>query len=128
MSGDFFSAADLVELRAVALSAMAGTLVIKRPTRSADGMGGFSESYVAMGTVACHIWPARYSNEQVAGAQVQSIANWRVAVPVGTDIREIDYGQYNGTATYQIIAVPKDVTWAAHIECDAVTYNRELRT
>lgn len=125
---DFFSSADMAELEAVAESAMAGTLVIKRETRSADGMGGFTTTYPAVGTVACHIWRDRYGNEKTAGAQVLSEANWYVAVPNGTDIREIDYAEYNGTVTYQITQVPLGITWNPHIRCEAVTLNRELRT
>lgn len=124
---DFFSATDLTELRGVATSAMAGTLVIKRPTRTSDGMGGFTEAYGAVGTVTCHIWRTREANEMVAGAMVQSKAEWYVGVPFGTDIREIDRAEYNGTTTYQIVHVPKDVTWQAQLRCEAVTLNRELR-
>lgn len=125
---DFFSTADLTELRGVATSAMSGTLIIKRPVRSADGMGGFSEAYTAVGTVACHIWRTRVANEITAGAMVQSRAEWYIGVPFGTDIREIDYGEYNGTTTYQIVHVPKDTTWQAQLRCEAVTLNRELRS
>ena len=124
---DFFSTTDLTELRAAANSAMSGTLVIKRPVRTPDGMAGFTEAYVAVGTVACHIWRTKEASEMVAGAMVQSKAEWYVAVPVGTDIREIDYGVYNGITTYQIVDVPKDTTWQAHLQCGAMTLNRELR-
>ncbi len=125
---DFFSAADMAELETVAASAMAGTLVIKRQTNTPDGMGGNTTAFLPVGTVACHIWPYRQGMEQIAGAQVESVARWFVAVPNGTDIREVDYGEYNGRITFQIVTVPKDVTWNPHIQCEAVTYNRELRT
>lgn len=125
--GEFFSDADMAELQTVAESAMSGTLVIKRPVRTSDGMGGYTEVYTPVGTVPCHIWRTREANEIVSGAMVQSKADWYVAVPVGTDIREIDYGEYNGITTYQIIHVPLDVTWNPHIRCEAITLNRELR-
>lgn len=125
---DFFSAADMAELEAVAYSAMAGTLVIKRQTNSSNGDGTFSTTFPAVGTVPCHVWQYRQGVEQVTGAQVQSIARWYVAVPNGTDIREIDRCDYNGTVTYLITDVPLGVTWKPHIECLAQTYNRELRT
>jgi len=124
---DFFSATDLTELRGVATSAMSGTLVIKRPVRTPDGMGGFTEAYTAVGTVACHIWRTKEANERMAGAMVQSVAEWYIGVPYGTDIREIDYGEYNGTTTYQIVHVPKDTTWQAQLRCEAMTLNREVR-
>lgn len=125
---DFFSAADMAEFEDVAASAMAGTLVIKRETRTGDGIGGFTTAFLPVGTVSCHIWRFRYGDEYVTGAQVQSRAQWYVAVPNGTDIREIDICDYNGTVTYQITSVPLGVTWNPQIQCEAVTYNRELRT
>lgn len=125
---DFFSAADLTELRAVADSAMAGTLVIKRQTNALDGMGGFTDTYVAVGTVTAHVWRTKEANEMVAGAMVQSKVEWNIAVPFNTDIREIDYGEYNGTVTLQIVSVEKPTTWQAHLKCGAITLNRELRS
>jgi len=125
---DFFSAADLTELRAVADSAMAGTLVIRRQARSSNGMGGFSTTYPAVGTVICHIWPTRQPDEVVSGARVVSRAEWNLGVPFGTDIRETtDWGEYNGTVTLQIVSVQKPVTWQAQIMCQAITVNRELK-
>lgn len=124
---DFFSAADLTELRTVAQSAMAGTLIIKRQTRSGDGMGGFSTTYPAVGTVTAHVWRTREADERVTGGMVQSKVEWNVAVPFGTDIREIDYAEYNGLTTLQIVHVEKPTTWQAQVMCGAVTYNRELR-
>lgn len=125
--GEFFSDVDMAELQEVAESAMSGTLVIKRPVRTGDGMGGYTEVYTPVGTVPCHIWRDRYGRERVTGGQVMSIAEWYVAVPVGTDIRETDYGEYNGVVTYQITHVPDGVTWNPHIRCEAITLNRELR-
>lgn len=124
---DFFSTADRAELEAVAESAMAGTLVIKRKSEVPNGMGGGMVTYPAIGTVPCHIWRNRYANELVTGGQVKSRADWYIAVPVGTDIRETtDWGICDGV-TYQITHVPQGVTWNPHVRCEAMTYNRELK-
>ncbi len=127
MTGDFFSAVDMAELKAVGESAMGGMLVIYRFTEASNGMGSGIEQHVPVGTVPCHIWRNRYAEEKITGAQVKSIAAWYVAVPVGTDIRETtDWGVCNDV-TYQITHVPVGVTWNAHIRCEAETYNRELK-
>lgn len=125
---DFFSAADLVELREAAESAMAGTLVIRRQVRASNGMGGYSTTYPAVGTVTCHIWRTKEANEVVTGAMVRSKAEWFVGVPYGTDIRETtDWGEVNGTVTMQIVHVQQATTWQAQTLCEAITYNRELK-
>jgi hypothetical protein len=124
---DFFSTDDLAELQEVGTSAMAGTLVIRRQTNTPNGMGGSNTTYPAVGTVPCHIWRTKEANEMVAGAMVRSKAEWYVAVPVGTDIREAtDWGICDNT-TYQIVHVPAGITWKPHLRCEAITYNRELK-
>lgn len=124
---DFFTAAELAELQGVAESAMGGTMVIYRLQGTKNGMGGDTEAHVPVGTVNCHIWRNRYATEKVAGGQVKSMADWYVAVPVGTDIRETtDWGVVGGV-TYQITHVPAGVTWNPHLRCEAETYNRELK-
>lgn len=123
----FFDANDLADLQAVAESAMGGTLVIRRQTNTPNGMGGFSTTYPAVGTVPCHIWRTKEASEIVAGARVVSKGEWFVAVPAGTDIRETtDWGVCDGV-TYQIVHVPAGVTWQGHLRCEAITYNRELK-
>lgn len=123
----FFDASDLAELQAVGESAMAGTLVIRRQTRTSNGMGGFSTTYPPVGTVPVHIWRTKEATELVAGARVQSVAEWYLGVPVGTDIRETtDWGECNGI-TYQVIHVPKGTTWQGHLRAEAITHNNELR-
>lgn len=125
--GDFFSATDMAELQAVGASAMGGTLVIYRLMEDPNGMGGGDEQHVPVGTVPCHIWRNRYANEKITGGQVKSVADWYVAVPVGTDIHETtDWGVCAGV-TYQITHVPAGVTWNPHVRCEAETYNRELK-
>lgn len=124
---DFFTAAELDELQDVAESAMAGTMVIRRQALAANGQGGYSTTYPVVGTVSCHIWRNRYANEKTVGAQVKSIADWYVAVPVGTDIRETTDWGVVGTVTLQITHVPAQVTWNPHLRCEAVSYNRELK-
>lgn len=127
MSGTFFGTADMDELEDVALSAMSGSAVIRRQTRTASGMGTYSESYPAVGTVPVHIWRTQEVSSRVAGAQVNSIAEWFIAVPNGTDLRETtDWIVYEDT-TYQIVHVPVGVTWNPHLRAEAITNNRELR-
>ena len=124
---DFFTAAELAELQTVAESAMAGTMVIRRKVEARNQQGGAWTTYPAVGTVDCHIWRNRYANEKVVGAQVKSVADWYVAVPVGTDIRETTDWGVVGSVTYQITHVPAGVTWNPHLRCEAVTFNGELK-
>ena len=125
-TGDFFSDADMAELRAVATDAMGGSAVIRRQQLTPDGMAGFTEAYVAVGTVACHVWDAKRTHESIVGARIISQSMWYVSVPHDTDVRETDLIDVS-SVTYQVTGVPSVVTWKAELRVEAVTHNREQR-
>lgn len=127
-AGDFFTDADMAELRAVASSAQASTAIIRRQSNTADGMGGFTQSRVAVGTVPCHVYAANQGQgrERVSGGQVISKAEWIVGVPFGTDVTETDWIDVSDT-TYLVEGIDSGTTWAAELKCMTTTLNREQR-
>jgi hypothetical protein len=53
------TAAELTAMQATQNLAMPGTVVILRAGGTADGMGGYTEVWTAVGTVTGRIYPAR---------------------------------------------------------------------
>lgn len=123
------SAAELSAMRAIENSAMTTTAVIHRNTPVADGMGGFSDAWGAVGTVLCDLWPInqRGDREGVAvGGQPISKANWFITVPHDTTITAKDRVVADGR-TFEVVFVPNSESLMSAKRVEAISYNEELR-
>lgn len=78
-------------LRGLNESMMPDSAAIQRLTETASG-DGTSESWATVATVACRLSPNGSAATEALGAglSVRSAANWRVALPAGTDVRSSD--------------------------------------
>lgn len=81
------TAAELAEMRSVQVLAQASTCVITRRTLASDGMGGFTETWVAAGTVSGRVWPAQESGaERLIADRITEADAWIITLPHGTDV------------------------------------------
>ena len=81
------TAAELAEMRSVQVLAQAGTCVITRGTLTADGMGGYTQSRAAVGTVTGRVWPASESGaERLIADRITEADAWIITIPQGTDV------------------------------------------
>lgn len=83
---------DLQSMRATLDRTLPGTAIIQRRTFSADGQGGGTEIWAAVGTVDCRLSPIP-AGERAEFERAGSMAERRdrvVTVPDGTDIEGKD--------------------------------------
>lgn len=100
--------------------AMTRRLVLEAPERVADGAGGFSETWVALG----HVWAAvelRGAGREVdAAARLQLKITMR-AVPVGAEARPTAAMRFReGARLYRIEAVHESDATGRTLTCFAV--------
>ena len=98
------TAAELADMRTVQAQAMAGTAVISRKTLASDGMGGFTETWAASGTVTCRVWPATESGaESLIADRITESDAWVITVPYATDITAKDRVVADGR-TFEVVS------------------------
>jgi len=123
------SAAELSAMREIEESAMSSTGIIKRRTLAADGMGGYTEAWAAVGTVDCDVWQINQRGERertTEGAQPISKADWFITCPYNTDLQAKDRVDVDNR-TFEVTFVPNDSSWLTALRAEAVTYNEEQR-
>lgn len=100
-------ALELTALRSAAESAMPGTVVIWRTTRTSDGSGGRATSVTAAGTVACRAVPQKSQPETGAfGSREEERQRWYLYLPAGTDVRpQTDSLVLSGGGTFEVLGV-----------------------
>ncbi len=62
------------------------SIQIQRPSRVADGQGGFTETLATAATVLGRVWPASKLDRELAG-QNEATVTHAVIFPTGTDVR-----------------------------------------
>lgn len=112
------SAAELAEMRSVQALAQAGTAVISRKTLTADGMGGFTETWAASGTVTCRVWPARESGaESLIADRITESDAWVITVPYATDVAAEDRVVADGRTFEVVTAIAHTWETARRVVC-----------
>lgn len=122
------SAAELTAMRAVEDETMSSICIIERATYSADGMGGQRETWAAVGTVVCDLYPinSRADWERYTGGQVQSTGGWFVTVPTSTDILARDRLLID-SRTFEVTFVPNDADHLTALQVETKAFNEERR-
>lgn len=120
-------AADLTWMQATQQSVMPnGTVVIYRMTAVADGMGGFTETWPAVGTVQGRIYSmnSRAYAEQEAGGQLVSTTRWYGTLPTGTNVTAADRLGANGRK-WHVASVNNDQDWQTAVRCELQSLNED---
>ena len=116
------TAAELAEMRSVQVEAMAGTCVITRRTLASDGMGGFTETWAAAGTVTGRVWPATESGaERLIADRITEADAWIITVPQGTDVVAKDRIVESGRTFEVVSAIAHTWETARRVVCVEVT-------
>lgn len=94
----------LNELRSVVLVAMTAEAAVYRKTEVPDTTGGFTDTYVSVGTHQCSYAPHQITPlEQETTRGVAAISMWRFQFPSGTDIRNTDRLVADGR-TFEVVS------------------------
>lgn len=99
------SAADLAGMRAAVTDSLPDTAQVQRATRTPDGMGGFTETWTTVATVACRIAPTGNAPaEQVVAERVTDRVLWTLTLPAATDVTAADRITV-GSRTFEVVGV-----------------------
>lgn len=101
-------AAELTEIRADAAATLDKTCVIQRSTTTTDHLGSASDSWSDVTTVDAGM--AQPSAGLLANYAylIGSLSTWKVRMPYGTDVRELDRLVIDGqTLTVQVLLTPQ---------------------
>lgn len=122
------TAAELSAMRTVEEEIMSSTCIIERATYAADGMGGQRETWAAVGTVACDLYPinSRADREHYGGGQTLSESGWFVTVPTTTDVFARDRLLID-SRTFEVTFVPNDADHLTALQVEAQAFNEERR-
>jgi len=121
------SAAELAAMQATQQTAMPGTVVIERYTRTSDGMGGFTQTWAAVGTVDGRIYSRQIQGYETAtGGQIVSLSAWYGTLPSGTDVMATDRLLYQ-TRTWEVVRVNNDQMYQTAVRCELLAFNEERR-
>jgi len=111
------SAAELASLRATLTTSLPGTVTVTRSSVTADGFGGQTEAWAAIGTVAARVSPTGNGQENITAGGVIAVAPWTVTMPYGTNITERDRLTYQGQ-TLEVITTSSPRDWGTAVRCD----------
>ena len=116
------TSAELTAMRSVQTEALPDTCHILRLGGTADGMGGYVESWGTAGTaVACRFAPTGGAESSVAG-KLSEIATYSFTFSQGQDVRAADRLKY-GTRTFDVSTLAAgnvDGAWQTAVRVVAV--------
>ena len=120
------SSAQLLAMQTTQDSALPGTAVIYRADNVTDGMGGFTETWNAVGMADGRLRPiiSRGETEYVTGSQVAVVADWFVTMPIGTDVTAKDRIRIGGRA-FEVSFVNNDESWRTACRAECISINEE---
>lgn len=122
------TAAELAAMRSVEAEVMSSTCVVQRYTTTGDDMGGYRETWAAVGTVSCDAYPQnqRGVGENLIGEQETSLRRWFVTVPTTATVTMKDRLLIDGR-TFEVVFVPNTADHLTALQIEAVAYNEEQR-
>lgn len=122
------TSAELEWMRETENSAMGSLGTIHRATFGTSVLGNQQESWSAVGTVVCDVWPVERDVEEV-NTDVGDISEglYYISVPYDTDVTFQDIIDIDNIS-YQVEFVPKSVTWQTNLRLHARNINQETIT
>lgn len=122
------TAAELSAMRSVEEEIMSSTCVVERATYAADGMGGQRETWAAVGTVACDLYPinSRADRERYGGGQMLSTGGWFVTMPTTANVLARDRLLID-SRTFEVTFVPNNADHLTALQVEAKAFNEERR-
>lgn len=102
---------QLSHMRAAAEALMPDTCQLQTVTRTADGAGGWTESWSVSATVACRVDAMISRNRSEAqAAREAKIVYYTLTVPWDTTL-ELDMRVVHGGVTYEVVEAHGDDSW-----------------
>lgn len=99
-----YSATELDAMRSTLEASLPDTAQVRRKTLTSDGMGGQTESWATVATVACRVAPSGRPEERAVAERLASVSVWTVTLPALTDVRAVDR-LVVGARTFEVVGV-----------------------
>lgn len=116
------STGDLASMRTVMDTSLPDTGVVWRRTLADDGQGGRTQTYSAVGTVACRLSPVSAlsaGSEEVHGDRQTAIADRIITFPANTDVVPTDRIVVSDQ-TFEVLAIHAPRSWEISTRVDCV--------
>lgn len=124
------STAELNSIRALEETWQTSTAIIYRVgTATPDGIGGFTDSLAAIGTVTCDLWQQNNEQKETSDSANQDLSTieWYITVPFDTDILAKDVVTVE-SKSFDILSVPLDQSLNSALRCTAISRNQQNLT
>lgn len=113
-------ASDLAAMRSQMNATHDGTLIIRRPTRSSNGEGGYTTTYapVTGGTVTYRAVQVTGLERAMAG-RMGTVSYWRFGLPLSPEVLPKDI-LYDGTVpVWQVVNtnIPRSIALEQLVDC-----------
>lgn len=103
------SAAQIASMKTTADLALPDTAVISRATLASDSMGGYTETWATVATVACRLDPPGNARLDQWQEKIMNRAVFILSTPASTDIRSQDRATISGSV-YEVLGL-MDASW-----------------
>lgn len=113
MSSTWLPQSELDAQRTSAELTFPGKCVISRLTGVADGQGGYTESWAAVGTADCRI-VSNSGNTKIIADKFEKVGGYTLTIPHDTSIEEQDKVTLDAIV-YRVIAVDSPREWRTAI-------------
>mgnify|MGYP003426296272 FL=1 len=115
------TSSELAWMRATENQAMASTAIIQAPNYTSGALGSVLQSYVAVGTVSCDIWPIKASEKSSSNQEI-SQGDFYISVPYNTSVT-VENRLVIDSKTYEVTFVPLSQSWLTNLRLEARNYN-----
>ena len=120
------SDAQVTSMQTTQDTGLPGTAVIYQRSDTSDGMGGYTEEWIAAGTADARlqIMISRGDTEYVTGGQVTQVLDWWLTMPVDTTITAADRIRF-GDRAFEVSYVNNDESWRTACRVECISMNEE---
>ncbi len=88
---------------------LSGTAIIERQTTVSDSQGGYTATWIPVGTVSGRLEPATQLMVESGDQSPMATSRWVVITPADTDIRVTDRVKF-GSTHYEVLGVKSNRT------------------
>lgn len=108
------TATEITEMQSTVNLSLPDSATISRVTLTTTSLGGSSEVWATVATVACRVSPTTVSSVERETASVEmAVSPWTITLPANTDIRVTDRVVSAGR-TFEVVAVQVRRSWELH--------------
>lgn len=108
------STSDLAAMRSVQEQTMTNTALVKRRSLASDSMGGVTETWSTVATVACRVSSITGKDQAMLGGRIVEGATLRVTVPALTTVQMYDR-LYVGSRQFEVLALSEHTVETARV-------------